>query len=212
MNTAPPLKTPQKKKKGFLTARNFNIILWVALVSALAISVAAFTFGRQELSVFSDDVAKRRADAKASQESLTNLQLLETKLASLKDISTTLDSTRASSDFPQFEAEANVRAIAQYTGIPITHIGFIASDAATTTTKSTTGSTTTPTAKKSTTQKTAGITVEIAEPIPYTTLLSFLTAIETSAPKLQVTGITLPQDATRASVELSQITITMAVK
>lgn len=210
------LEDAPSEKPPFLNARRFSILLWISIVLLVALAVGIFVFGYQELGKYATDISKKKADAVASQNSLANLQILEKRLEQLDGLKENLSSITAPSDLPQFQAEASLRAIAGFTGITIKQVTFINDAPSTAAGSKAAKSTVTPTATATpgsgSSTKTTKISFELAQPISYAQLITFLNAVETSAPKLQIVSVSLPGDASKSRIELGQLTLEMAIK
>lgn len=196
-------------KKRTFTASSFRIFLSIGLVLCILGGAGLFVYGYTQVKTFSIAVSKRKADAKASDNSVSSLELLKSKLNDLSSTKTLLSYISSSSDLPQFEAERNLRAIADKLNVPIKSVTFVdsgldspATASPSANSSSSAGSTTAVTSKPG-----AKIAFEINGSISYDKLINFLNAIELNMPKLQIQSITLPPDSTRNSVKPSQITL-----
>jgi hypothetical protein len=186
-------------KKRTFTASSFRIVLSIGLILCILGGAGLFVYGYTQVKTFSIAVSKRKADAKASDNSVSSLELVKSKLNDLSSTKTLLSYISSSSDLPQFEAERNLRAIADKLNVPIKSVTFVdsgldspATASPSANSSSSAGSTTAVTSKPG-----AKIAFEI----------NFLNAIELNMPKLQIQSITLPPDSTRNSVKPSQITL-----
>lgn len=170
-----------KKQRMTLTASSVRIILILLLCLLFAGGVGVFILGKDQLSTLAEEVSNKKADADASSDNLANLQLLEQRLESYDDVADRLDDLRVSSEFPQFSAVKNIRAIADRYGISISTISFAASEG-----EGASQASATPAG-------TVQITFGVDGDIPYDTFLNFLNAIENNLPKLQLAGVSLPE-------------------
>lgn len=194
----------QKRK---FSASSFRILLSIGLVVCVAGGAGLFVYGYTQIKTFSTEVSKRKADAKASDNTISSLEQLKAKLTSLDNTKTLLTSLTSTSDLPQFDAERNLRSIAQELNIPIKSVTFVDSGLDTPAASSGSTSSSSNAAAGATSKPGAKIAFEIAGPISYDALLNFLNAIELNMPKLQIQSIALPPDSTRSSVKPSQITL-----
>lgn len=193
-----------KKTTRTFTARSFRIILALVLVVQLAAGVALFVYGRGQLVVLAEEVSRKNADADASGDTLSHLQTLQQQLDRFEDVPALVQNLRATSDLPQFQAVNDITNIANRLGLSIENVSFADSD--TTTSQPATGSGGTATTNNSVT-----INFELSNPVSYETLIEFLNAIETNTPKLQISGITLPQDSSRSAIEPGVLTLQLFV-
>ncbi len=195
-------------KKRTFTASSFRIILSIGLILCLLGGAGLFAYGYTQIKTFSVAVSKRKADAKASDNSVASLELLKSKLKELDSTKTLLGKLSSTNDLPQFDAERNLRSIAEALDVPVKSVTFVDSglDSATSSSSTSTNSS----AGKSTavaSKPGAKIAFDIDGSISYDKLINFLNAIELNMPKLQIQSITLPPDSTRNSVKPSQITL-----
>lgn len=194
-------------KKRTFTASSFRIILSIGLILCILGGAGLFAYGYTQIKTFSIEVSKKRADAKASDNSVSSLELLKSKLNELNDTRTLLSKLSSTSDLPQFDAERNLRAIAEQLGVPIKSVTFVDSGLDNPATSSSSTSSSSANSAAVTSKPGAKIAFEIDGSLSYDKLITFLNAIELNMPKLQIQSITLPSGSTRTSVKPGQITL-----
>jgi hypothetical protein len=201
-----------------MTAVKFRIILGVSLGILIIALVGAFLLGYKHLKTIGQDAAKRQADAIASENSVDNLRLLRIELEKKADAFTQLHNLRSSSPFPQFDTEQSLRTIAGQLNLPIKNIIFV-NTGADGGVASTTGSSAQPAQPSATqntstpataTTKNSQISFEFSRNLTYRELISFYDAVETTTPKHKISGLTIPADSSRTSINPGTLTLELA--
>lgn len=200
-----------------MTPRAFRILLTLALFLLLGTSVGIFAFGYTQISSMADEVSRKQADADASADSLSSLQLLQSRLTQYRDVPAILESLTAKGELPQFTAVNTLQTISGRYGIPISNISFAETPSAAGTaqapapaatqppvpTQGSAPAATTSTASLSTVQ----VSFQIERAITFTTYLNFLHAIENASPKMQIESVSLPSGSSRGSVIPGQLIV-----
>lgn len=190
--------------KKHMTASLFRIIMSVTLVLVGAIVVGAFLFGYSYIQSVGEETSKRQADADASEDSLANLQTIRNTLSSKTDTIDKLNSLQSSSTFPQFDTERSLRTITRQLGLSVSNISFVNDDDGQA--QAASDKTKTSPAKAGRNSK---ISFELSSNISYYDLLRFLNAVETSTPKLKLSGLSAQAVSNGTSVETGPLTLEM---
>ncbi len=201
------------KQNRQMTPRAFRVVLTLALFLLLGASVGIFAFGYTQISSMADEVSRKQADADASADSLSSLQLLQSRLTQYKDIPAMLDALTAKGELPQFTAVNTLQTISGRYGIPISNISFAETPAAGATPTPTPTATAQPTPTQGSTPapaaslSTVQVSFQIEKAIPFMTYLNFLHAIENASPKMQIESVSLPSGSSRDSVIPGQLIV-----
>ena len=200
-----------------ITAVKFRIILSTLLIIAAALVVATFMLGYNHLKTVGQAAVTRQADASASEDSISNLQKLQSELATKQDVAKNAQGLWSSSSLPQFDTEQSLRTIAGQLGIPIKNITFVNDQPSSTRSRpQSSSSSTNQTADKNTSSssswgtKNSRISFEFGRKLSYNELLRFYHAIETSTPKLRLNGITIPTGSRQRSINPGTLTLELA--
>jgi hypothetical protein len=199
-----------------LSAVKFRIILSVIIVAIAASTLGAFFFGYRYLQSVGEEAAKRQADATASESSVSNLRTLQAQLKSKQTVIEKLGELRSSESLPQFDTERSLRIIAGQLNLPIKNVNFVNADQPTSgTSGSQAGQQAAPssgqaTAPSGTPSRNSRISFEFDRPLSYSELIAFYDAIETSAPKLKLSGLTIPNEANRNAINPGMLTLEIA--
>lgn len=182
-------------KKGMqaTSVKKFLIVVIVLLLSATA---GAFYLGLQVIKGHATEVNHTVADSNASSEKVETLRNLKQYLSdsqSLVEKANQLFSTEA--DY-QSVALSDLQRYAAATGVTIANTNFDNNDAD---------------------GASAGghsVTIGLASPVSYNSLIRFLDAIEGNLPKMQVSGIDIsrPSSGNAGQVEVQDITIMISTR
>lgn len=192
------------------SAVKFRLILAVSMVILVILITGAFIFGYRHMQTVGEETAKRQADATASEDSIGNLKRLQVQLGKLDGLNEKLANLRTNSTLPQFETEKSLRTIAAQLGLNVRSITFVdaASDTSSSSSKSSTSATKSP--QMTATKKNSKISFQFERSLSYSELIRFLDAIETSTPKLTITGVGLPSGSSRGSIDPGTLTLELA--
>lgn len=192
-------------KLASITAVKFRLILIVLMSIIVILMLGLFFFGYQYMQSVGQETAKRQADATASEDSIGTLQRLQIQLATLEGLNEKLSGLRSSNTLPQFDTERSLRTITTQLGLEVRDIAFIEGSTGST-------STTSPAAPgpASTATRSSKISFQFSRPLSYAELIRFLDAIETSTPKLSLSGISLPAGSSRGSIEPGTLILELA--
>lgn len=194
-----------------LTAWRLRLMLAILMfVIVAAAGVIAF-FGYTELKKVAVEVSHTTVDADASQNNLQNLQKIQQKLASNKDVITRTNGIVAESQSYQYQDQiiADLKNYASRAHITITNLDF-----GMTTTKSPTptpGSTGGLNVPPPAGVKTTTVAVTLQNPINYDDLLHFLKSIEQNLTKMQVSKVSLSKGSGSA-VSIEALTIEVYIR
>lgn len=192
-----------------MSAVMFRMILGVLIFLINIGAIGAFFVGYSYLKGVSQNVAERQAEAKASEDSIANLQRLQIELRQQASAETALNELCSSDALAQFDTERSLRAIAGQLGLPVKSVTFVNDEAS-----SANG---TPAAAQNSSSwggpRNSKISFEFDRPLSYTELIAFLDAIETSTPKLRVVSdVSLPSGSNRTAVSPGSITLELATQ
>lgn len=200
------------RSKKELNPVTFRYILSGALSLAVIASVATFIVGYGYLKNVALETSKHQADAEASGTNLAGLEVLKKNLEGESETIKALESLTPSGSFLQFDTENSIRAIARQTNIRLKgDVNFVNSPPPTANSGTSPTQSASPNAgQRVTTKPNSRISFEIDGPIPYQDFINFLNAIETSTPKLQLTGLSLTTGDNGRTVQPSVITVELA--
>ncbi len=191
-----------------LNAIKFRLMLIVSMAILVLIIIGVFIFGYRYLQTVGEETAKRQADAAASEDSISNLKLLQIQLGKLEGLNEKLAGLRTASSLPQFDTEKSLRTIAAQLGLPIKDITFVDDTASEAATQPSSGTGTTKPSQA--TGKNSKISFQFERSLSYSELIRFLDAIETSTPKLTIKGVGLPSGSSRGSIDPGTLTLELA--
>lgn len=176
-----------EQKKQF-RPQNLRSLLATLLVIIFIAGVAGFYFGLQMVKDYSAKVNQRLADAEASGKQVEQLQTLRQQLINNSTLITKANQVFAAPETYQSQALNDIRVHAASAGVSIATSNF-----------STDGST--------------SVTVTLVEPVSYTSLITFLSNLESNLPKLQVSSINLQRSEGGAdSIVVGDIKIDITVR
>lgn len=180
------------KPKQQFKPQNLRTLLAILLALLLLGGGAAFYWGLGIVRDYSVEVSHRQADADASGKQIQELQLLKTQLTQSNSLVEKANQLFATQDSYQSQLLKDVEAYAAAAGLSITNTSL--SDGASTGVHT--------------------LTVTFNEPVSYSSLITFLTNIESNLPKLQVSSIALGHvDGNKPdSVKTGEIKIDITVR
>lgn len=179
----------KKSKMNSITLRR---TLGTAIVILILLAGVGFYFAQSWLNTLAISVSHTVAESQSSDTGLQSLQRLQQELASRQDIITKTNSIFTSNSTYQTQAVQDLIAYAASSGITISDYSFPTAAASTTTTS----------------VPTTQVTVTLASPVNYVSLLKFMTAIEGNLPKMQITSINLGRiSGDSTSVRIDQLTV-----
>lgn len=188
-----PEQKPVKVKKQSSSAQQLRILLSALLVVALLSSALLYFFALDKISSFATEVNNRTVDATASAKQIQELQSLKSQVDRDENLVARVDSIFALPEDYQAQAIRDIQHYAQLSGIGSSKINF----------------------ENSTNQQSTErpFTVEFSEAVPFDSLLKFLTAVESSIPKMEVENIKIDR-ATNSpdSVSVENLRISIHVK
>ena len=184
-----------------LTATTFRAILSVSIFLIIGAGVALFIVANNQLRTLATDVSKISIDADASGNNLQTLKRLEAELNQQKETIQRTNSIVAESQSYQYQNQiiSDLNNYANRAGISITNLDFSATQAAggTAATPSqqpaapTTPGASTTTPAPSSSMKSTSVSVTIANPVNYQSLLNFVRLIEQNLTKMQISSVGL---------------------
>ena len=189
-----------------------RVVLIIAMVLALAGSVAGFVYRLGVLNTFAVDVSHKKVDAEASNSSLQTLQKLEHTLSASRETLKRTEQLSITNELPQFQAVTDVRNIANRNKLPITNVTFT-DGTASTPSSSTPATPTTPSAAAPVaTGKQVDVTLTLGENVAYDSFLQFLYDTERSIPNMQIGEISLSPGSSRDTIKPGNITIKVSIR
>lgn len=178
-------------KKSKLTAVSLRGILATMIVLMIALAGVGFYFAQTWLRDYSKTVGQAVADSISTGNDIQNLQKLQGELEERQDTIAKASNLITSTQTYQSQSIQDLKTYAAISGVAISNFSFTTIGA---TTASGSGG--------------SGVTVTLSSPVPYTSLLKFLTLIEGNIPKMQVSSMSLGRIAGSAdSVKIDTITI-----
>jgi hypothetical protein len=205
-----------------MTAQKLRVMLIAALFVMLAIIIAVFYLGRQQLSVIAVSVNHANADANASNDNLNTLKKIQDTLTQNQTVisrASQLDATSNGYDY-QNKIISDLETYGRQTGVGVTQVDFSAAFAAAGSSAPASpatpaGAGQTPSASASATDMSKPITISVTldSPATYTSLLKFINLIEQNLPKMQIARLNLSHfDSDPSKVTVSNFAIEMYVK
>lgn len=199
------------------TAKRFEpttlrVVLIVAMVLALAGSVAGFVYRLGVLNTFAVDVSHKKVDAEASNSSLQTLQKLEHTLSASRETLKRTEQLSITNELPQFQAVTDVKNIANRNKLPISNVTFTDSTASTPSSSTPAAPTTPSVAAPVATGKQVDVTLTLGENVNYDSFLQFLYDTERSIPNMQIGEISLSPGSSRDTIKPGNITIKVSIR
>ncbi len=190
-------------KKPRLISTKLRSLLLVIVVILFGLSAGGFYFGQVWLRTFAGTVSQTIADSQASGNDVQSFKKLQANLASRQEIIAKATSLVASSQNYQDQAIRDLDKYASNAGISISNFSFAPAAAAAATAATPTSGARTPASNSS------SVTITLISPTSYTKLMSFMSAIEGSIPKMQISSVNLGRvpDGGQDSVKTDQLTI-----
>ena len=173
--------------------------LSVSLIALFAGGAALFGLAYTQLQTFGNEVAAKNGEAKASDNSLGNLQATKKFLDSNTALITQTNAFVLKRDLPQFQIREDIIHYADLYGLPKVQVGTTAAGTASSTPGAGTATPTAPATTPATgaapaagaAGKQLGVSVSFAGEVDYANFVKFLYAIEHNLPKMTVDGISL---------------------
>jgi hypothetical protein len=185
-----------------MQATGLRGLLITLLILIVGLAGVGFYFTQSWLRGLAITVSHTVVDSHASDNNVSGLQKLQADLAQEQQITTKAGALLASPDNYQAQAIKDIDAYGLSTGVSIQNYTF-ASDS--TTSATTVG--TTPAAATVGGAATSTVTVTIASPVQFTSLMKFMMAIERNLPKMQISSINLSRSTDGSSVTTDALTI-----
>lgn len=191
-----------KKDKKPLEATTLRSILITFVIVALVGAGAGFYFGLNWLQNYAKEVNATVIQSGTSGQSLGSLGGLQNDLAGRKDVITKVNALFAPSNNFQTQAIKDINAYANAAGLSSSISDVSLSSGATTPPAGTTAS------------SASTLTVAFSGPVSYKSLITFITYLQNSTPKLQVGGVEITRVADGSSdlVTVSSINVEVATK
>lgn len=195
-----------------LEPTTLRVVLIVAMVLALAGSVAGFVYRLGVLNTFAVDVSHKKVDAEASNSSLQTLQKLEHTLSASRETLKRTEQLSITNELPQFQAVTDVKNIANRNKLPISNVTFTDSTASTPSSSTPAAPTTPSVAAPVATGKQVDVTLTLGENVNYDSFLQFLYDTERSIPNMQIGEISLSPGSSRDTIKPGNITIKVSIR
>jgi hypothetical protein len=213
------MKNPSSR----LNAQKLRSILIVTIFLIVIVAAALFVYGRHTLDGYATEVKKVNETVASSNQNLSALNTLKTKLAENSDaVDRTKNLVAESKSYAyQDQIIADLNAYAKQANVAISGFEFNTVDA------STPGSTgaATPSAPAPSTGaapttpapvvgglKTTSVSVTLKSPLPYKNVMKFTHMIEQNLTKMQLTGISFNKDQAKENVTVDALTIEVYIK
>lgn len=182
-----------------LTATSMRTLLRALLVVIIIAAIGGFYFGLQQVRVVAVDVTHTSEDASASNEMVERIAELQAELVKTRALVEKADTMFVPVANYQVQAVTDLRRYADASGISITETDFGEPDVA---------------ANSTATGETRPVTVTLAQPVTYASLVRFLQLTEGSLPKMTVNGIQITRSDTgnKDQVTVAPITLRISVK
>lgn len=177
-----------KKQARSLTPIRFQILLITLITLIASLGIAGFIFAQTKLKAYAGEVSQIVAKSQSSEDSLASLNKLEAELDRLRGVNEKATLIAGESQSYQYQ-ETIIRDLIDYaarSGVTISQFNFDGSGGA-----SGTGGAAPAQPAAGGGIKTTTVSVTLAPPIDYRGLLTFLTRIEQSLTKMQVSSISL---------------------
>lgn len=192
-------------KQSKMSAAKLRLVLSITVVMLIGLMAVGFYFGQDWLRTMAISVSHTVADSKVSGGDVQSLKKLQAELATRQSIVAKASSIMASSQNYQSQTIQDLDKYAADANISISNYSFAqpAAPAAPVAGATTAAPPAAPAASSTT------VTITLASPLSYTKLLKFMTAIEGSLPKMQISSINLGRVAgsDHDSVRTEQLTI-----
>lgn len=178
-----------------MTARKLRVLLLLVMLVVGVAAIGGFYFMQKQLRNYASDISQLKADADSGGQNLATLRRLSTELDEREGtIRKTKDIVAESKEYVyQDKIIEDLTEIGKSTGVTITGFTFSAAAAAATTTAPTGTSAPQTQAPASTgsTLKSQTVTVSIANPVNYNTLMNFIKKIELNSFKMQIASVSI---------------------
>lgn len=192
--------------KSDLTAVKLRSLLVFGLIVTFGAAIAGFYYGFGWIKSYADTVNQTVVAAQAVSVSSGSSSQIQQKLSEQQSLIDSVNSLFALSTNYQTQAIKDIYLYASKAGINVSDIKLDTPPAAAATTPTTTPQTSTAATKP--------VSVSLSSPVSYSSLLRFLTYIETNIPKMQVSGVEMsrPTDGSVDSVLITAVTINIYVR
>ncbi len=178
-----------------MTAQRLRIVLFFIMVLIMVAAVVGFTIVQKNLADYATSISKLNADAQSGDKDIRTLQELKSRLAAQQDL---IQKTRSVVGDPSTYADTVIRDITRIgaeSGVPVKSILFAGDTVAEVAPQSTPTSTVAPsTTFSSSTVTKKTVTVSIQSPLSYTSLMKFLSGIESNDLRMRVAKVTMTKD------------------
>lgn len=200
------------RKPTTLTPTLFRLLMLGLMAFIIIVIVAGFYFIQQGLSAYAKDVNQSVSAASTSEDSISQLRLLELELAKLKEINTRASSIIAESQSYRYQDQVidDLSEYATRSGVSISQFSFQSDSASPGALVPQTPLPTASTAPAG--LKSTSVNISLNTPVGYTNLLKFLRSIEQNLTKMQISGVSLSKGTTPDSVSTGALTIEVYIK
>lgn len=176
--------------KTWLNAASFRIILSVSLLLIIVVASFGFTYAHQMLTEYAQDIAHKKVDASASDDTISSLQKVQQTMEQNQELINKIDTLRADDSFPEFAIYDRVKAIAKRNDIKISGYSFGASkDSNDEPAAAQPGGGQSSVAAPSASGDTVSLTINIGSIPSYKKYLQFIYDIEQNVPKMRIQGV-----------------------
>lgn len=205
-----------KNPTSSLTAQKLRIILIAGIFLLIAVAGVLFFFARNVLATYSVEVQKMTATAESSSENLNALNTLKTKLAEDAESVERAKSLVAESQSYAYQDQIikDINMFASKAGVGVSGYQFNSESGAAGggTTAAAPADATAQAAPTVSGLKTVNVSVNLASPVKYESIMHFINMIEQNLTKMQLAGISLAKDEQTNGVTASSLTLEVYVK
>lgn len=200
------------RKPTTLTPTLFRLLMLGLMAFIIIVIIAGFYFIQKGLSEYAKDVNQSVSAASTSEDSISQLRLLELELAKLKEINTRASSIIAESQSYRYQDQVidDLSEYATRSGVSISQFSFQSDSASPGALVPQTPLPTASTAPAG--LKSTSVNISLNTPVGYTNLLKFLRSIEQNLTKMQISGVSLSKGTTPDSVSTGALTIEVYIK
>jgi hypothetical protein len=197
-----------------LTPTKLRLMLTGSLFLTLTAAGVIFYFANTSLRSVATSVSHKVADANASRNNLENLKRIQKFLAEQKDTIARVNSIVADSQSYQYQDQIilDLNAYAAKAGISITNFDFGATDAAAAAPAAGTTGTAPAESTASGSVKSTTVSVAVANPVDYVSLLKFIKSIEQNLTKMQISNVSLSKGSAANEVTTDTLSIEIYVQ
>lgn len=197
-----------------LTATNLRLMLSASLFLIVAIAATIVYMANTKLQEVATTVSHTVADASASEDNLQTLKLIKQKLEQNQDTISRVNSIVADSQSYQYQNQIlfDLKQYASNSGVTITNFDFSGGGSEQAAPVPTTAAPTPATSAAPTGVKSTSVSITLANPVDYNSLLRFIKSIEQNLTKMQISKISLSKGAGTNEVTTGNFVIEVYIR